>query len=125
MRKIEQEMINAIRAMRHNNSDASWSKANSAVTNRNTAAGNETSVYLHGHHIATIAGNGSLSVNLCGWNSRTTRARLTLLMNELRRPARYDFGIGIATKAGKVYAHDARGKTEISEMGWHNVILSD
>ena len=125
MRKIENEMLAAINAMRHNNSDASWAKANSSVTNRFTAAGNITDVYLHGHNIARIDGDGSLSLNLCGWNTVTTRARLSAIMRDRRRPARYDNGIGVSTKAGQARIHDARGITPIDSTGWHVAILSD
>ena len=36
-------------------------------------------MYLHGYQIARIDHNGDLFINLCGWNTLTTRSRLNAL----------------------------------------------
>lgn len=70
MRKIEQEMIQALREHRF------WSKGNTMVH------GIDGDVYLHGNHIAKLGKDGVLKVNLYTlreWPSMTTRSRLRAL----------------------------------------------
>lgn len=91
MRKIEQEMLQAIRDRR------SWQSGNTAVF----TAGGIISVYLHGHRIATSAGTGTgyygeLILNadrdtLRQWPTATTKSRLRAL------------GIDVQTKKGVTY----------------------
>ena len=72
MRKIESDMINAIKR------GINWKSSNSEVyTNDNTAS----LVYLHGNHIATVTYN-KLTVFDGGWQSNTTKSRLNALINE-------------------------------------------
>ena len=70
MRKIEQDLLNAIHNGRH-------------VTLANTAYNADTGVVtLHGHHIATIDGNGRATANrhtFALWPTRVTRSRLQAL----------------------------------------------
>lgn len=78
MRKIEQQMLNAIAALRSGTTDKGWSNANTIVTN----AGDRAKVFLHGNHIADVFYNGVLEANiptLCRWPSMTTRSRLRAL----------------------------------------------
>ena len=72
MRKIESDMINAIKR------GINWKSSNSEVyTNDNNAS----LVYLHGNHIATVTYN-KLTVFDGGWQSNTTKSRLNALINE-------------------------------------------
>ena len=70
MRKIEKEMLNALR------NGATWNKDNTMVH----CSGD---VYLHGNHIANVdPDTGELKVNLYTlrkWPSMTTRSRLRAL----------------------------------------------
>ena len=71
MRKIESDMINAIKR------GINWKSSNSEVyTNDNNAS----LVYLHGNHIATVTHN-KLTVFDGGWQSNTTKSRLNALIN--------------------------------------------
>lgn len=68
MRKIEEEMLEAIRKQRN------FKRGNTRVrTGRNFS-----NVYLHGNHIAIITAT-TKKFNMCGWNSVTTRSRLNAL----------------------------------------------
>lgn len=70
MRKIEQDMVNAIR----NNED--FRSSNTEVTHE----GNIVKVYLHGNLIyAKNKRNGKVMFSSCGWNSNTTKSRLNAL----------------------------------------------
>lgn len=75
MRKLEKEMIVAVRSLK------SFSKSNTAVN----VDGANVRVYLHGNLIYQII-NGVKSFSLAGWNSNTTRSRLQALgVNVCRR----------------------------------------
>lgn len=102
MRKIEAQLIEAIRQNRE------WSSGNT------TFAGGL--VLLHGHVIAKKDGNAWL-INLQGYNTTTTRSRLTAILSEFSSDA-----CGVFTKKGKVYLKMRNGYSdEISSEGWHNV----
>ena len=85
MRKIEQEMWNAI------NEGVNWSKDNTQVTQFKDTS----EVFLHGHHIATINSyTGELVVitaTLANWPTNTTKSRLRAL------------GADVETKKGITY----------------------
>lgn len=85
MRKIEQEMWNAI------NQGYDWCKDNTQVTHE----GDTANVYLHGHHIAIVHSfTGALVVNaqtLAKWPTNTTKSRLRAL------------GANVTTKKGVTY----------------------
>lgn len=73
MRKIEQDMLNAVRAMR------TWTSSNTQ-----TIIGDHgvLSIRLHGHTIAWALKDGSIKVNkavLYHWPTRTTCSRLRAL----------------------------------------------
>lgn len=89
MRKIEKEMIAAIRA------GADRKLGNTEVRNE----GGFSSVYLHGSLIAREMADKSWKFNLCGWNTPTTRSRLNALAREFGRP-------GVYNTAGKPYLDD-------------------
>ena len=73
MRKIEREMNAAICENRN------WQKDNTAVTFDPET--NESKVYLHGNHIATI-GDDFVQIFDGGWQSHTTKSRLNAILRE-------------------------------------------
>ena len=73
MRKLEKQMNQAIRGQRN------WAGSNTTVFT--TDNGLESTVYLHGNHIATVTDN-ALTLFDGGWQSNTTKSRLNALINE-------------------------------------------
>lgn len=93
MRKIEQQMLNAINSIRNNTSAKGWSNDNTIVTN----AGDRAKVFLHGNHIADVFNTGVLDVNadtLARWPTPTTKSRLRAL------------GANVATRKGVTYLNN-------------------
>ena len=71
MRKIEQQMIDAIKGNKN------WSSGNTqVVTNLDLS-----NVYLHGNLIAQID-NNTVTIFDGGWQSKTTKSRLNVLCEE-------------------------------------------
>ena len=62
---------------------ADWSGSNTQVNyNSNT---NCSSVYLHGHQIATVDHNtNSVKLSSCGYETNTTKSRLNALLSEVK-----------------------------------------
>ena len=91
MRKIEQKMINALRAGR------SFSLQNTSVSKRQRIAGGYSqSVFLHDNHIATLEFNHekarepfAIMGTLAGWGTVTTRSRLNAICREFTGRARF------------------------------------
>ena len=77
MRKIERQMNFAI------SNKSNWSSSNTQVSyNENT---NCSSVYLHGHQIATYDHNTqALKLSSCGWATVTTKSRLNAILKEVK-----------------------------------------
>jgi len=77
MRKIEKQMNFAL----SNRSD--WSNSNTRVEyNSNT---NCSSVYLHGHQIATLDHNTkAIKLSSCGYETNTTKSRLNAILEEVK-----------------------------------------
>ena len=76
MRKLEREMNQAIRGQRN------WSGSNTTVFT--TDNGLESTVYLHGNHIATyFHDTRELQLFDGGWQSNTTKSRLNALLDEV------------------------------------------
>ena len=73
MRKIEQEMNAAI------SNNLNWQKDNTSVTYDPET--NESKVYLHGNHIATV-GDDFVQIFDGGWQSKTTKSRLNAILSE-------------------------------------------
>ena len=73
MRKIEQEMNNAI------SNNKNWQSANTAVTYDEQT--NESKVYLHGNHIATV-GEDFVQIFDGGHQTMTTKSRLNAILKE-------------------------------------------
>jgi len=95
MRKITQQASNAF----HNGRD--FRSGNTQVNRR--LGGVE--LILHGKIIAKNEGEG-LQINLCGWNTNTTRDRLNGLQ-----------GVGLNTKKGQAYLNG----NPIPSNGWVKV----
>ena len=75
MRKLEKQMNQAIRGQRN------WAGSNTTVFT--TDNGLESTVYLHGNHIATyFHDDRKLQIFDGGWQSNTTKSRLNALINE-------------------------------------------
>jgi len=76
MRKIERQMNFAI------SNKGNWSSSNTRVEyNENT---NCSSVYLHGHQIATLCHETkAVKLSSCGWQTVTTKSRLNAILEEV------------------------------------------
>ena len=81
MRKIEREMNFAV------SNKANWTKSNTQVCyNDNT---NCSSIYLHGHQIATVDHNtNAVKLSSCGYETNTTKSRLNALLSEVKYGAK-------------------------------------
>lgn len=78
MRKIEQDMIEAIR------SGEDFKRDNTRVEHREGSDGNYALVYLHGNLISeSDKDKGRLVICDAGWQSVTTKSRLNALLSEL------------------------------------------
>ena len=77
MRKLEKQMNFAI------SNKADWKGSNTVVEyNSNT---NCSSVYLHGHQIATLDHNtNALKLSSCGYETVTTKSRLNAILEEVK-----------------------------------------
>lgn len=103
MRKIEQDMINAI------SNNVEWASGNT------TYAGGL--VLLHGHVIAKKDGD-HWCINLQGYNTATTRSRLTAILGYFSMTA-----YGVSTKKGQAQILYRSGAVhDIESEGWHNVL---
>ena len=81
MRKIEQQMNRAIA----NRTD--WSSSNTRVEFNDST--NCSSVFLHGHNIATFDHNlKAVKISSCGWQTVTTKSRLNAILDEVKWGAR-------------------------------------
>lgn len=82
MRKITEESI-----------DAFYSKKRFRKRNMEVYIGEfSTQLRLHGHTIAILNDNGVLEITTCGYNTNTTRDRLSALK-----------GVTVRTKLGQLY----------------------
>ena len=77
MRKIERAMNFAI------SNKGNWSSSNTQVTfNESTDC---SSIYLHGHQIATYDHNNqAVKLSSCGWQTVTTKSRLNAILDEVK-----------------------------------------
>ena len=77
MRKVEQQMN---RALSNKNN---WAGSNTTVTYNDST--NCSSVYLHGHQIATLDHNTqALKLSSCGYETVTTKSRLNAILDEVK-----------------------------------------
>ena len=75
MRKLEKQMNQAIRGQRN------WAGSNTTVFT--TDNGLESTVYLHGNHIATyFHDDRKLQIFDGGWQTNTTKSRLNAILHE-------------------------------------------
>lgn len=116
MRKIEQQMVEAIKTQRNNATGKpvgdiqTWIQDNTQVrTSIREDGAIATSVYLHGNLIAQKS--GALSDNwgfkMCGWNTPTTRSRINAIAGAFGHS-------GVCQRNGKPYS---AGK-EINSLDW-------
>jgi len=77
MRKIERQMNTAI------SNKVDWSSSNTRVEYNNNT--NCSSIYLHGHQIATFDHNlKAVKLSSCGWQTVTTKSRLNAILDEVK-----------------------------------------
>ena len=108
MRLIEKQMNFAL------SNRANWSKSNTSVVyNSNT---NCSSVYLHGHQIATLDHvNQALKLSSCGYTTNTTKSRLNAILDEI------DYGCKVFQKNWNWYFKSNNNQTVDF---WDGMILS-
>lgn len=111
MRKIEENMIQAMRDGR------ARQIGNTTVHHTEGLC----SVYLHGHMICQRGPLG-LHVSLAGWDTVTTRSRLSAIVRAFADNG--GAGLGVSSRKGVVRLHDARGETVIDATGWHRVAVA-
>ena len=98
MRKIEQQMNRAIA------NRADWSSSNTRVEFNDST--NCSSVFLHGHNIATVDhSTNSVKVSSCGWQTVTTKSRLNAILSEVK------YGCSVFQKQWNWYV-SFRGQTQ-------------
>lgn len=116
MRKIEQQMIEAINTQRSNavgkasGNTQTWNQDNTLVrTSVREDGAITTTVYLHGNLIAQKSGvlNENWGFKMCGWNTPTTRSRINAIASEFGQS-------GVCQSKGKLYS---AGK-EINAVEW-------
>ena len=77
MRKLEKQMN---RALSNKNN---WAGSNTTVTYNDST--NCSSVYLHGHQIATLDhSTNALKLSSCGYETVTTKSRLNAILDEVK-----------------------------------------
>ncbi len=77
MRKLERQMNFAI------SNKADWAGSNTQVTYNNST--NCSSIYLHGHQIATVDHNlKAVKLSSCGYETVTTKSRLNAILQEVK-----------------------------------------
>ena len=101
MRIIEKNMLKAI------NNNKNWSSGNTTVR---TDDNNESRVFLHGNHIATVTEDDMILFD-GGWQSNTTKSRLNALCDEFCYR-----GEGVFQKNYKWYVRKFVGKINGESM---------
>ena len=98
MRKIEQQMNRAI------TNRTNWAGSNTTVTYNDST--NCSSVFLHGHQIATVDHDtNAVKVSSCGWQTVTTKSRLNAILSEVK------YGCSVFQKQWNWYV-SFRGQTQ-------------
>ena len=98
MRKIEQQMNRAL--VNKNN----WAGSNTTV--RYNDSTDCSSVYLHGHQIATLDHkNQALKLSSCGYQTNTTKSRLNAILDEI------DYGCKVFQKNWNWYFRSNNNQT--------------
>ena len=77
MRKLEKQMNFAL------SNKSNWAGSNTSVSYNEST--NCSSVYLHGHQIATFDHNlKAVKLSSCGWTTNTTKSRLNAILDEVK-----------------------------------------
>ena len=77
MRKVEKQMNFAL------SNKANWASSNTQVVYNDSS--NCSSVYLHGHQIATLDHNTkAIKLSSCGYETNTTKSRLNAILEEVK-----------------------------------------
>ena len=77
MRKIERQMNFAI------SNKGNWAGSNTSVSYNEST--NCSSIYLHGHQIATVDHNlKAVKLSSCGYTTNTTKSRLNAILDEVK-----------------------------------------
>ena len=98
MRKIERAMNFAI------SNKGNWSSSNTQVSFNDST--NCSSVFLHGHQIATFDHNlKAVKISSCGWQTVTTKSRLNAILSEVK------YGCSVFQKQWNWYV-SFRGQTQ-------------
>ena len=98
MRKIERQMNFAI------SNSADWSSSNTRVEFNDST--NCSSVFLHGHNIATVDhSTNAVKISSCGWQTVTTKSRLNAILSEVK------YGCSVFQKQWNWYV-SFRGQTQ-------------
>ena len=98
MRKIERAMNFAI------SNKGNWSSSNTQVSYNEST--NCSSVFLHGHNIATVDhSTNAVKVSSCGWQTVTTKSRLNAILSEVK------YGCSVFQKQWNWYV-SFRGQTQ-------------
>ena len=108
MRLIEKQMNFAL------SNKANWGKSNTQVVYNEST--NCSSVYLHGHQIATLDHNNqALKLSSCGYQTNTTKSRLNAILCEI------DYGCKVFQKNWDWYF---RSNNNGTVDFWDGMILS-
>ena len=98
MRKIERQMNFAI------SNRGNWANSNTSVSYNDST--NCSSVFLHGHQIATVDhATNAVKVSSCGWQTVTTKSRLNAILSEVK------YGCSVFQKQWNWYV-SFRGQTQ-------------
>ncbi|HWG89157.1 MAG TPA: hypothetical protein VN679_15335 [Candidatus Acidoferrales bacterium] len=113
MRKISSQTVDAI--IRATRLGKSWEKDNTRVE---PLDGNKCRVILHGHVIAFVTDtnrNYTVEINLCGYNTPTTRERLSAIVSAFVPGC-----CGVGTKLGQpsIRYMDSSKDRNIASDGW-------
>ena len=77
MRKLEKQMNFAL------SNKGNWAGSNTSVSYNDST--NCSSVYLHGHQIATLDHNtNAVKLDSCGYETVTTKSRLNAILDEVK-----------------------------------------
>ena len=81
MRKLEKQMNHAL------SNKNNWAGSNTSVSYNDST--NCSSVYLHGHQIATLDhSTNALKLSSCGYETVTTKSRLNAILEEVKTGCR-------------------------------------
>ena len=108
MRKLEKQMNRALA------NKTNWAGSNTTVSYSNQT--NCSSVYLHGHNIATLDHTtNALRLSSCGYETVTTKSRLNAILEEVK------YGCRVFQKQFEWFI-SYQGQTE---SFWNGMILTD